>query len=86
MATNDNSAERDNRVWLSLRRRLMPVRDKLLAFYEDEDIYAEGVISLAKKHGCLPDISEGEDGANIEMNMHLRAPIQTTAKDAPAGS
>jgi hypothetical protein len=80
MATNDNSAKRDNRVWLSLRKKLVPVREKLLELYEDEDIYVEGLIPLAKKHGCLPDISE-EAGPNLEMNMHLHAPIQSAMRD-----
>jgi len=83
MATNDNSAkkERDNRLWLSLRRNLLPTREKLLVLYKDEDIYAEGVIALGKKHGCLPDISE-EAGPGLDMDMHLHAPLQSSASSA----
>jgi hypothetical protein len=79
MATKDNTAKRENRVWLSLRKNLLPVRKRLLAFYEDEDIYAEGVMALAKKHGCLPEISEEANTAGIEMDMHLHAPIQNAS-------
>jgi len=84
MATTDNDAKRENRIWLSLRSCLMPTRKKLRVFYQDEDIYAEGVISLAKKHGCLPDISEEGSGgsASVEMDMHLHAPIQSSVKES----
>jgi len=84
MATNDNNAKRENRVWLSCPKNLLATQDKLLELYEKEDIYAEGLRVLGKKHNVLPELSE-EKGANIEMDMHLHAPIQTSMSDAPAG-
>jgi|GEM_PF-4901569 len=86
MATNDNTAKRENRVWLSCPKNLLGVQEKLLALYEKEDIYAEGLRLLGKKHGCLPEIAEEGGAAGIEMDMHLRAPIQTAAKDAASES
>jgi hypothetical protein len=86
MVTNDNNAKRENRVWLSCPKNLLKVQDKLLELYEKEDIYAEGLRTLGKKHACLPELSEGEGGANLEMNMHLHAPIQSAAGGIPSGS
>jgi hypothetical protein len=84
MATNDNIAKRDNRVWLSLRKRLIPLRDKLRKFYEDEDIYAEGLITLGRKHSCLPDLSE-ENGLQMDMHLHGSLEPERAEVGAPKG-
>jgi hypothetical protein len=80
MATNGNAKERDNRVWLSLREELVNVRSKLRKIYKDEDIYVEGLIPLAKKHGCLPDLSS----TCLEMDMHLHGSLDNSREPAPA--
>jgi hypothetical protein len=85
MATNDNNAKRDNRVWLSCPKNLLSAQDKLLELYEKEDIYAEGVRVLGKRHGVLPELSE-EKGPSLEMDMHFQAPIQSAARDISARS
>lgn len=81
MATNDNNAKRDNRVWLSCPKNLLPVQEKLLTIYEKEDIYAEGCRVLGKKHGLLPVDAEENNGPRLEMDMHVQAPIRTAVKD-----
>ncbi len=85
MATNDTGAKRDNRVWLSCPKNLMATQEKLLELYEKEDIYAEGLRVLGKKHGCLPDLSD-EGGACLQMDMHLNAPLPSAVKDETAGA
>jgi len=88
MAPNGTKTKRENRVWTSCPKNLMPIRAKLLLIYEEEDLYKLGVIPLAQKHRFLPEGFEEVSGEpRIEMDMHLNAPIQGAMKGtAPAGA
>lgn len=76
MATNDNTAKRDNRVWLSCPKNLLGVREKLRKIYTDEDIWKLGLIPLAEKHHFLPEGFEEDAGPRLEVDMHVDAPMK----------